>query len=433
MEFSLFLYHSIYCIMDTLKEYLVLRHVIGFQTKRKPVLLFPALAVIPVGILGLERFVPDEYISIFYLPLILVVMLSVIGIWNVKSFLLSIITFVCICELDFFVAAFMKLIPEGVSHISRDNLLAGFISLVLIAIVAAICKGYDISFYKKNLRHRKEFIAIEIIVLFINLGIIGTFFGVLNENSAGSYGNVLLIMVMILSMLFSVITLIFFMAIANVREYRMIHEVNQRQLERQKRHYEQLRELDRETRKFRHDLKNHFFVLAGFLREGKQEQAREYLQEMTGQFSEVQKVISTGNDIVDAILNDKFRECEEKRITMEVKGILYAPLQISDYDICTILVNAMDNAVEACEHIKNERKWIQVSIGMYQEYLHLLISNSYEGEFRLKTGKRDRHNHGFGLENLQESVNKNCGKVKMSAENGRFNLDILVRALECEE
>lgn len=113
MEFNLFLYHSIYCIMDTLKEYLVLRYVIGFQTKRKPVLLFPALAVIPVGLLGLERVVPDKYISIFYLPLILVVMLSVIGIWNVKSFLLSIITFVCICELDFFVAAFMKLIPEG--------------------------------------------------------------------------------------------------------------------------------------------------------------------------------------------------------------------------------------------------------------------------------------------------------------------------------
>lgn len=82
-------------------------------------------------------------------------------------------------------------------------------------------------------------------------------------------------MIMILSMLFSVITLIFFMAIANVRKYRMIHEANQRQLEGQKRHYEQLRESDRETRKFRHDLKNHFFVLEGFLWKGKQEQARE--------------------------------------------------------------------------------------------------------------------------------------------------------------
>ena len=335
MEFNLFLYHSIYCIMDTLKEYLVLRYIIGFQPKRKPVLLFLALAVIPVGILGLGRFVPDEYISLSYLPLILIIILSVIGIWNVKSLLLSIITFVCICELDFFVSAFMKLVPEDVSRISRDNLLAGFISFVMIAVVAAICKWNDISFYKRNLRHRKAFIVIEIIVLFINLGIIGTFFGVLSENSVGSYGNILLIMIMMLSMLLSIVTLIFYMAITNVKEYRMIHEVNQRQLEGQKRHYEQLRELDKETRKFRHDLKNHFFVLAGFLQEGKQEQAKKYLEEMTGQFSEVQKVIATGSDILDAILNDKFRECEEKQISMKVVGVLHAPLLISDYDICT--------------------------------------------------------------------------------------------------
>lgn len=115
---------------------------------------------------------------------------------------------------------------------------------------------------------------------------------------------------------------------------------------------------------------------------------------------------------------------------MKVEGVLHAPLLISDYDICTILVNALDNAVEACEHMTREQKWMKVSIGMYQDYLHLIVSNSYEGELRLKTRKRDRHNHGFGLENLQESVNKNAGKMKMSAENGRFELDVLVKAFE---
>ena len=428
MEVNMFLYHSIYCILDMIKEYMVLRYVIGFQSKRKPILLVPALAVVPIGVLGLGNVIPESYLSLFYLPLILLVMLSIMGIWNIKSFLLSIITFVCICELDFFVSAFMKLVPEDVSRISRDNLLAGFISLVLIAAVAMVCKWNDISFYKRNLKHRKEFVVIEIIVLFINLGIMGTFFGVLSENSVGSYGNILLIMIMILSMLLSVITLIFYMAIANAREYRLIHEINQRQLEGQKRHYEQLREIDRETRKFRHDLRNHFFVLAGFLQEEKTEQAKKYLEEMTGQFSEVQKVISTGSDIMDAILNDKFRECEEKKIFMKVAGILYAPLQISDYDICTILVNAMDNAVEACEQMNNENKWIHVSIGMVQDYLHLVVSNSCEGVAELKTRKHDRHNHGFGLENLQESVGKNDGKVKVNVEQGRFEVDVLVKA-----
>ncbi len=265
MDFNLFLYHTIYCIVDTLKEYLILRYIIGFQSKRKPILLLPALLLAPVGIVGIGKIIPPNYLSFFYLPIILLIIQIVIGIWNVKSFLLSIISFVCICELDFFVSAFMKLIPEGATHISRDNLLAGIIGLVIIALIATVCWWNDISFYKKNLRHRKEFIVIEIAVLFINLGMIGTFFGVLSENSVGSYGNIMLIMVMVLSMLLSVITLIFFMSIANVREYRMIHEINQRQLDGQKRHYEQLRELDRETRKFRHDLKNHFFVLAKYI------------------------------------------------------------------------------------------------------------------------------------------------------------------------
>lgn len=170
MEFDIFLYHSLYCIIDTLKEYLILRYVIGFQPKRKSVLLLLSFVIVPVGILGMGKIIPAKYISLFYLPLILVVILSVMGIWNIKSFLLSIITFVCICELDFFVGAFLKLIPEGIRYISRDNLLAGFISLFIIAIVAVVCKWNDISFYKKNMRHRKEFVIIEIIVLFINLG-----------------------------------------------------------------------------------------------------------------------------------------------------------------------------------------------------------------------------------------------------------------------
>ncbi len=133
---------------------------------------------------------------------------------------------------------------------------------------------------------------------------------------------------------------------------------------------------------------------------------------------------------MDAILNEKFQECAKKDISMKVDGVLYAPLIISDYDICTILVNAMDNAVEACERVTEGQKWIKVFIGIAQDYLHLIVSNSYEGELRLMTRKSDRHNHGFGLENLQESVTKNAGKIKINAENGKFVLDVLVRAFE---
>lgn len=330
-------------------------------------------------------------------------------------------------------SAFLKLIPEGTEYITRDNISASVVSLVLILGIAWLCKFNDISFYKKNMRHRKQFVVIEMIVLFINLGIMGTFFGMLSESSTGSYANMMLIMIIILSMLLSVITLIFYTAVMNVREYRLLHDINQRQLERQKIHYEQLRERDRTTRKFRHDIRNHFFVLSGLMKENKLDQAMKYLEEMTGQFSEVQKLIHTGNDIIDAILNEKYRECVQQGISMAVEGVVYAALVISDYDICTILVNAMDNAVEACERIAGGEKWIRVSIGTYQEYLHLVIRNSSLEGVDLKTKKRDKHNHGFGFENLRESVEKNQGRVCVRVEKGVFELDVVVKAFEEEK
>ena len=157
------------------------------------------------------------------------------------------------------------------------------------------------------------------------------------------------------------------------------------------------------------------------------EQARNYLEEMTGQFSVVQKVISTGSDIVDVILNEKYRECCEKGISMKEDGVIHAPLIISDYDICTILVNAMDNAVEACERIKSGKMWITVSIGIYQEYLHLIISNSSVNVVDLKTRKADKRKHGIGLENLQECVKRNAGKVAIRTGEGKFVMDVLVK------
>lgn len=419
--------------LDVMKEYLVLKYVVGFQQKRKTGLLALTLAFVPVGIGALGNIISHQYLSLFYFPLIVLVIQIVIGIWNVKSLLLSVITFVCICELDFFVSAFLRLIPEGAAYITRDNISASVVSLVLILGIAWLCKFNDISFYKKNMRHRKQFVVIEVFVLFVNLGIMGTFFGMLSESSTGSYANVMLIMTMILSMLLSVITLIFYTAVMNAREYRLIHTINQRQLDRQKIHYEQLRERDRETRKFRHDIRNHFFVLSGLMKENKLEQAVKYLEEMTGQFAEVQKMIHTGNDIIDAILNENYRECLKKGISMTVEGVIYAALVISDYDICTILVNAMDNAVEACERITGSEKWIQVSIGMYQEYLHLIVKNSSLEGVNLKTKKRDKRNHGFGFENLWESVEKNQGRVGVKAENGIFELDVVVKAFEEEK
>ena len=100
---------------------------------------------------------------------------------------------------------------------------------------------------------------------------------------------------------------------------------------------------------------------------------------------------------------------------------------VNDYDICTIFANALDNAIEACEKMETNR-WIEVSIGLHQNFLTVLISNSIAGPVCLRSKKQDKRNHGFGLQNLTECVERNNGKVKIGMEEDKFILDIVVSA-----
>ncbi|MGB4660001.1 MAG: GHKL domain-containing protein [Mobilitalea sp.] len=429
MEISLIGYHTISCLLDLFKEFLVIHYIIGFQKKKNNKMKYFAVLLVPISITLLMVVIPGEYISILYLPIILAVLQIVSGIWHVKSFLLSIISYVCICEIDYFNGAILQLLPNNQNNFMGTNsILISVITLVVIFVIACLCKHFDITFFKKSFGCKKAFVIIEVAVLFLNIGIMGVFFGVLSESQIGSYGYVLLSAVIVLSMMLSVITLIFYSVIMNVKEYKVINDMNQQQLIMQKEHYYKLREIDKETRKFRHDIQNHIIVLAKLLKEENLEQVKNYLQDISLHIENIKPIINCGSEIVDAILNEKYDRCKEKNISLNVKGIIHAPMTIDDYDICTILANAVDNAIEACTRFKDGEKWITISIGIHQNYINFIITNPISEEVNLRTRKKDIKNHGFGLQNLKECVLKNYGEIKINAENGEFILDILVKA-----
>ncbi|MGB4658963.1 MAG: ATP-binding protein [Mobilitalea sp.] len=123
----------------------------------------------------------------------------------------------------------------------------------------------------------------------------------------------------------------------------------------------------------------------------------------------------------------KTGRCVSPNAALKVKGIIHAPMLINDYDICTIFANALDNAIEACEKMETNR-WIEVSIGLHQNFLTVLISNSFAGPVSLRSKKQDRKNHGFGLQNLTECVERNNGVVRRRMDKDKFVLDIVVSA-----
>jgi uncharacterized membrane protein YhiD involved in acid resistance len=428
MQINIILYHTISCLLDLAKEYLIIHYVIGFQKKSAGLRTVFALLLVPFIFTIAATNIPAQYLSILYLPIVLIALQIISGIWHVKSFLLSIIAYVCICEIDFFNGALMNMLPDG-NNLYPDMKRIGVsaVSLLMIFMIAIVCNKLDITFYKKNFGHKKLFILIEVGVLFINIGIMGVFFAAFSESETGSFGGVLLPAVIILSMMLSVISLIFYGAIMNIKEYRNINVMNEKRLEIQKEYYDRLREIDKETRKFRHDIQNHVQVILNLMKEEKNDQARSYIEDVSQHIENIKPVINSGNEIIDTILNEKLSRCKERDIKLKVKGIIHAPMIISDYDICTIFANALDNAIEACNKIETNR-WIEISIGLHQDFLAILISNSTDGPVSLKSKKQDRRNHGFGIQNLRECVERNNGKVKIRTEEDKFVLDIVVSA-----
>lgn len=109
---------------------------------------------------------------------------------------------------------------------------------------------------------------------------------------------------------------------------------------------------------------------------------------------------------------------------MKVSGCIHEELTLNSYDLVMILSNALDNAIEACEkiHASSER-FIDVQIGIHSQFLNIVVTNSVKEKTKLRSCKRGRLNHGFGLVNIQEPVEKNVGQVKI------ILMDIIVKAL----
>lgn len=432
MDTNLFIYHTIYCILDVIKVYLSLRFFVGFEKKEKNnwllgMLLVSVLIALPV------YFLPANKVSYSYLPIILLIMHMVVGIRSIKSLLITIITYVCLFELDFFVGALAKLFEEGPGMvIARDNLLCCIISSVVVFAGTMAAKHFDIAFYKKSFRNNKMFVGVEVFILFFNFTVMGTFFGILTENPSGNLRNVLLILAITLSLVLSIISLIFYSAIMNVKEYRTLHEMNQKIMESQKWHYHKLKSVDRETRKFRHDVKNHMLVLRRLLDAGDTAEAQKYMQEITDTVSSMNVGIQCGNGFIDAILNEKQEICQKDNISLEVHGVISAPLTIGDYDICTILANGIDNAIEAIVREKHKNAKIQIAFSLYQDFLRIVIRNPLRERVSLETSKKDKKKHGYGVENMRECVKRNLGEMKICQEKGIFELDILVKAFQME-
>lgn len=196
-------------------------------------------------------------------------------------------------------------------------------------------------------------------------------------------------------------------------------------------HYNEVENIYRQMRGWRHDYHNHIQTMKAYLTLEKYKEMEGYLNNLDKDLSDIDMVLKTGNIMVDAILNSKLSMALNHGINITAKAAVPKNLKISDIDLSVIIGNLMDNAMEAAVKVENpEERFIRVYIREMKEQLYISITNAVGGQVKKagldyvssKLGK----NHGFGLKRVDSIVAKYNGFINRQSEEGVFATEIIL-------
>lgn len=196
-------------------------------------------------------------------------------------------------------------------------------------------------------------------------------------------------------------------------------------------HFEEVENMYRQTRGWRHDYRNHIQTMKAYLAMNEIKKLENYLDELDTDLTTVDTVIKTGNVMIDAILNSKISLAKAKNIQVDAKAIVPRQLNMSEVDLSIIIGNLMDNAIEACEKVEKEKdRYIRVYIDILKGQLYIYVMNSTNESLKRKgkiyVSTKNSRDHGFGLMRMDKVVEKHRGYLDRQHEEGVFATEVML-------
>ena len=182
-------------------------------------------------------------------------------------------------------------------------------------------------------------------------------------------------------------------------------------------------------RGWRHDYHNHIQALQASMALGKYEEVNEYLRELNDDLTQVDTTIKTGKVMIDAILNGKLNIAAQNGIAVNAKAKIPEGTPVTDVDLCAIIGNLLDNAIEENKRLPQESRFLRIYIGQKNTQFYLAFTNA-AGK------KRDKRRslfpsakgaqHGLGLVRVESLVKKYGGLFSADSEDGGFTAELLI-------
>ena len=195
-------------------------------------------------------------------------------------------------------------------------------------------------------------------------------------------------------------------------------------------HYQEVENMYRQMRGWRHDYRNHIQTMKVLASSGDLEGIRSYLDRLDTDLNTVDLAVKTGNAMADAILNSKISLAKSRDIPVQVDAHIPVKLKMSELDLCCIIGNLFDNAIEASLALPPEERLIRVYMDMKGTQLYLSFTNfTAQGKREKRDGRfltTKGEGHGFGLVRIDAIVERLEGYLSRNSEDGAFTTEILI-------
>lgn len=191
-------------------------------------------------------------------------------------------------------------------------------------------------------------------------------------------------------------------------------------------YYAEVENMYTKMRGWRHDYRHHIQTMKIHAANGEFEDVVKYLDLLDDDLTNVETVIRTGNRMADAILNSKLSLAAERKIKVKARAEIPVSLTVSELDLCIVIGNLLDNAMEACMELPEEERLIRIYMEMKGNYLYLALTNTAAGAKQRRFLSTKGEGHGFGIARVDAIVKKYGGYVTRASEDEAFSTEILL-------
>ena len=197
--------------------------------------------------------------------------------------------------------------------------------------------------------------------------------------------------------------------------------------------YHRMLDAENETHSLRHEMSHHMTALLGFIREGENERADEYITSVVKELNGLPVFRYSQNTIVNVIAGFYLDRAAKEGIQIRHKLSVPEKLGIPDEDLSVFLSNMLQNALEACERMEPEsERYIHINMNVHGNYLAIGCTNSRSPETENASGAEQqrrrpgKHWHGYGLKAMSNIAEKYGGLLNIEKTSAEFSVKTIL-------